>query len=333
MHALPRPDWRAVLAAVVALAVVAAVLAAPGLVRDDLGEALGMIAAANPLLLWLAFGCFAVLIVTMGLAWRAGVQALGGGTSRIDAAARYGAGSLTAALIPAGAGGAVRIGLFSRLLPPPDRLWRAGGISAAVTAARALALSLLVSVAALLGALPLWPVAIFLGGVAVAVAVAYAMRSREAHSHVAHLFDVFAAFGRSPGCAAKLLAWTSAGLLARTAAATIIVAAMGLPEPLTTGLVAIAALSIAGLVQVTPGNVGITGGALALALSARGVDTDQALSVGIAFQAVETATSLGIGAAAVMFLARRRFSVWPLRLAGAGAGVALAGVFGLSLLI
>ena len=252
MHALPRPDWRAVVVAVAALVAVAAVLAAPGLVRDDLGDALGTIAEANPLLLWLAAACFVTLIVTMGLAWRSGVQALGGDTSRADAAARFGAGSLTSALIPAGAGGAVRIGLFSRVLPPPDRLWRAGGISAAVTAARALALSVLIAIAYALGALPLWPIAIFLGIVAVAVAVALVMRGREAHSHVTHLFDVFAVLGRSPGCAVKLFAWTAAALVARTTAATIIVAAMGLPEPVLTGLVAIAALSIAGSSRSRP---------------------------------------------------------------------------------
>lgn len=332
MHALPRPDRRAVLVAVVVLVGVAGLLAAPGLLRDDLGEALGTVADANPLLLWVACACFTTLVVAMGLAWRAGVQALGGETSRMDAAARYGAGSLTGAIVPAGAGGAVRIGLFSRVLPPPDRLWRAGGISAAVTAARALALAVLVGVAASLGALPLWPVAIFLGAGAAAVAVAYFVRGREIHSHVGHLFDVFAALGRSPQSAATLVAWTSAALLARATAAGVVCAALGLPDPATTGVVAIAALSIAGMVQLTPGNIGVAGGALALALAARGMDADEAMSVGIAFQAVETATSLVVGSVAVLYLAQHRLAGWPLRLAGAGAGAVVVAAVGLTFL-
>ena len=332
MHGLPRPDRRAVAVAVIVLAAVAALLAAPGLLRDDLSEALGTIADANPLLLWLACGCFTVLIVAMGLAWRAGVDALGGETGRTDAAARYGAGSLTGAVVPAGAGGAVRIALFSRVLPPPDRLWRAGGISAAVTAARALALAVLVAVAALFGALPLWPVAVFLGGVLVAVGVAYVMRGREVHSRVGHLFDVFAALGRSPRSAVTLVGWTSLGLFARATAAAVICAALGLPDPVTTGVVAIAALSIAGMVQLTPGNIGVAGGALALALAARGMDADEALSVGIAFQAVETATSLVVGSVSVLYLAQHRLAGWPIRLAGAGAGVVVAAAVGLTFL-
>jgi len=331
MHSLPRVDRRAIAGALVAFAALAALVAAPGLVRDNVGEALGAIADANPLALWLAAFCFVGLIATMGLAWRAGVRALGGEVGRVDAAARFAVGSLTAALVPAGAGGAVRIALFSRVLPPPDRVWRAGGISAAVTAARALALSVLVLVTWLVGALPLWPVAVFLGGVAVAVAVAVVVRRREAHSHVAHVLDVFGALGREPACAARLVLWSSAALAFRAAAAMVVAATMGLPEPVLTGLVAIAALSIAGMVQLTPANLGVGGGALALALAARGVSVDEALSVGIAFQAIETFTSLVMGGAALLVLARGRFAVWPLRLAGAGGGLALLGAFSISL--
>src|SRR5215210_4436982 len=112
MHALPRPDRRAIAGALVAFAALAAVVAAPGLIRDDLGHALGAIADANPAALWLAALCFVGLIATMGLARRAGVRALGGDVGGVDAAARFAVGSLTAALVPAGAGGAMRIGLF-----------------------------------------------------------------------------------------------------------------------------------------------------------------------------------------------------------------------------
>jgi uncharacterized membrane protein YbhN (UPF0104 family) len=330
MHSLPRLDRRAIAGALVVFAVLAAIVAVPGLIRDDVGDAFGTIADANPLALWLAALCFAGLIATMGLAWRAGVHALGGEVGPVNAGARFVVGSLTAALVPAGAGGAVRIALFSRVLPPPDRVWRAGGISAAVTAARSLALAVLVLVAWLCGALPLWPVALFLGGVALAVVVALVVREREPHSHVAHIFDVFGALSREPACAVKLVLWTSAALACRTAAAVVVAATMGLPEPLLTGLVAIAALSVAGMVQLTPANLGVGGGALALALAARGISVDDALSVGIAFQAIETITSLLLGGAGVLVLARGRLAAWPLRLAGAGGGVALLGAFGMT---
>jgi len=330
MNSLPRPDRRAIAAAVVAFAALAALVAAPGLVRDDLGDALGTIADANPLALWLAALCFAGLIATMGLAWRAGVHALSGEVGPVNAAARFAAGSLTAALVPAGAGGAVRIALFSRVLPPPDRVWRAGGISAAVTAARSLALAVLVLVAWLCGALPLWPVALFLGGVALAVVVALVVREREPHSHFAHVFDVFGALSREPLCAVKLVLWTSTALACRTAAAVVVTTTMGLPEPLLTGLVAIAALSVAGMVQLTPANLGVGGGALALALAARGISVDDALSVGIAFQAIETMTSLLLGGTGLLVLARGRLAAWPLRLAGAGGVLALLGAFSVS---
>ena len=81
------------------------------------------------------------------------------------------------------------------------------------------------------------------------------------------------------------------------------------------------------MVQLTPANLGVGGGALALALAARGVSGDEALSVGIAFQAIETLTSLVMGGAAVLVLARGRLARWPLRVAGAGGGLALLAVF------
>ena len=98
-------------------------------------------------------------------------------------------------------------------------------------------------------------------------------------------------------------------------------------------LVAVAALSIAGLVQLTPGNLGVGGGALALALHARGVNTADALSTAIAFQAVEVSVSLVVGGAAVVALARPPVPDWTLRLAGAGACALAASAFGFTVLV
>lgn len=330
---LPRLDRRSLLVGGAALAVLGVVIASPRLLRDDALDALGTIADANPGLLWLAAACFVALIVSMALAWRAGARALGGDTGAPDATARYAAGSFVAALVPAGAGGALRIVLFSRVLPRPDRLWRAGGVSAAITAARSLTLAAIVALAWALGALPLWPIAIFLGAVLIAVAIAVAVRGRQdVRTHAAHVFDVFAALARSPLCAARLLGWTALAQAAKVGAAAAIAAAVGVSDPLTAGLVAVAALSIAGLVQLTPGNLGVGGGALALALHARGVNTADALSTGIAFQAVEISVSLVVGGAAVVALARPPVPDWTLRLAGAGACALAAGAFSLTVL-
>lgn len=333
MRDFPRPDKRALGAAGALVVALAVLFAVPGLVRDQIGQAMTAVADAEPALLWLAAVFFAVLIAAMGLAWRAGVQALGGDVEPLDAASRYGAGSFAAALVPAGAGGAVRIALFSRVLPRPDRVWRAGGVAAAIAAARALAIATIVAIAWALGALPLWPIGVFLGGVAVAVAVAFAVRGREAHSHVAHVFDVFAVLGRCPRQAITLAGWTAVGQAARVAAAASVAAAVGVNGAASAGLVAVAAISIASLIQLTPGNIGVGGGALALALHARGVDTTDALSAGIAFQAVEVAVSLALGGTCALVLARPRVPGWSLRLAGGGACLALLGAFGLTVLV
>lgn len=332
---LPRLiDRRSLLVGGAALAALVLVVLSPRLLGDAVGEALGTVAEASPGLLWLAASCFVVLMASMGLAWRAGVRALGGDTNGVDAAARYASGSFVSALVPAGAGGALRIALYSRLLPRPDRLWRAGGVSAAITAARSLALVAIVTLAWALGALPLWPVAVFLGGVLVAVAAALAVRGREqARSHAGHVLDVFAALARCPRLALALAGWTACAQAARVGGAAAIAAAVGVSDPFTAGLVAVAALSVAGLIQLTPGNIGVGGGALALALHARGVDTADALSTGIAFQAVEVSVSLLIGGAASLALARPDAAVWVVRLAGAGACIAVAGAFGLTVLV
>lgn len=330
---LPRLDRRALVPAGAILAALAVLVAVPGLVRDQVGEALAVVADAEPALLWLAAAFFALVIVAMGLAWRAGVEALRGEIGVVGAASRYGVGSFVGALVPAGAGGAARIAIFSRALPRPDRVWRAGGISVAITAARALTISAVVALAWSLDALPLWPIAVFLGVVTGAVGVAFAVRGREAHSHVAHVLDVFGVLGRNPRQALTLVGWTTLAQGARVAAAASIAAAVGANGPLTAGLVAVAAISVASLIQLTPGNIGVGGGALALALHARGMDATDALSVGIAFQAVEMTVSLALGGACLLALARPRVPGWSLRLAGGGACLAVIGAIGLTVLL
>jgi hypothetical protein len=54
---------------------------------------------------------------------------------------------------------------------------------------------------------------------------------------------------------------------------------------------------------VTPGNVGLTSGAIAVALRAHGVAFHAGLAAGIAFHAVETAVGLLFGVAAAVWFA------------------------------
>jgi hypothetical protein len=54
---------------------------------------------------------------------------------------------------------------------------------------------------------------------------------------------------------------------------------------------------------VTPGNVGVASGAIAVALEAHGVAFQDGLATGLAFHAVETAVGLLFGLAGLIWLA------------------------------
>jgi hypothetical protein len=90
--------------------------------------------------------------------------------------------------------------------------------------------------------------------------------------------------------------------VARVAAAAAVAAALGVSEPLAAALIIVPALDFAGLLPLTPGNVGIASGAVAVALQAHGVDTTTALGAGIAFHAVETIVGVACGLTGLAFL-------------------------------
>ena len=68
-------------------------------------------------------------------------------------------------------------------------------------------------------------------------------------------------------------------------------------------MLVVPALEMAAFLPLTPGNIGVSSAAVAFALRTQGVDGDVALSVGIAFNAVETLTSLAFGAGSGLYLA------------------------------
>lgn len=319
-------DRRALLVGAAGLLVLAAL---PLLVRDRLAQAITELAAADPRWLWLAAGCFVALIVGTGLSWRAGIGACGGQIGCVSSAGRYAVGSLVNGIAPAGSGGAVRIGLYSRMLPERDRVLVATGIAAAIGFARAPSMAALVVAAAALGAFPLWPVLVLLAAVAGAVGIALLSRRWTPHARVAHVLDAFRALAQAPRAAVSLAAWVTAANLSRVVGAIAVVASLGVERPIVAGLVMVPALSLAAAVPSTPGNVGVSSGAVAVALSFVGVGFGDALAVGLAFHAVETVVSITAGVVGLLVVAKPRVRVPALRYAG--TGIALAGVLALAL--
>jgi len=326
-------DKRALIAGGLALASLGVLVMMPELLGEQVGNALAGLAAASPVWLWFAGAFFLALIASTGCAWRAGVQACGGQVGVFDAAARYGAGSLVNAIAPAGCGGAVRIAFFSRTLPSRDRIWTATGVATAIGLARAPALALLVVAASLTAGFPLWPVLLLAGGITAAVLVVLFSRRRTPHARVAHVLDVFRALGRSPRAGCKLVAWSTLAVASKVLAAGAVAAALGVDAPLQAAVTMVPALALAGAVPLTPGNIGVGSGAIAIALHMVGVDGTTAISAGIAFQAVETAVSMLAGSAGLLYLARLPVPAWTLRVAGAGACLALAGGFSATVLV
>jgi len=209
-----------------------------------------------------------------------------GVADRADATARYGVGSLVNSLVPAHAGDAVRVALFAQAASD-KRVVRAGKALAGVGVARlAVTLTLLVAT--------MFP---------------YALAALL-------LVPLFGNVAR----------WVAAASGARLLAATAIAAALGVPSPFLAALLVVPAIDLAGLLPLTPGNIGVKSGAVAVALQAQGVDVTTALSSGIAFHAVETVVGLSFGSASVLYLAQVRVPRW----AVAGATAMLAAAFGVT---
>jgi uncharacterized membrane protein YbhN (UPF0104 family) len=330
MH-IPPLDRRAVVGAGLLTLAIVAIAATPQLLGSRVGAALDAVGEAGRGWLWIAALAFLVSLVGAAGAWRSAVRLCGSTVGFVDANARYGVGSLANTFIPARAGDAVRIALFARTLDHPDRLWTTGGAVAAVGAARATALGVLVVCAAAMDALPLWPLLVVCALVGVTVVVARRVRDGRARTHVAHVLDAFRELGRSPKSGLRILAWVLLTTAGRVGAAAAVAAALGVRAPLAAAIIIVPALELASLFPLTPGNLGVTSGAIAVTLKAHGIAVTQALSAGIAFHAVETAVSVVFGLLSLLLVAgaslhgARR---WVLVGAAASACLVVAGVFG-----
>jgi uncharacterized membrane protein YbhN (UPF0104 family) len=313
------------------LAVLVAVATAPQLLGPEVAEALGGLGAASTDWLWFAGASFTAAVVCAACGWRAAVGLCGAKLSHLDACARYGVGSLVNSVTPARIGDVVRIALFARALPGSDRLWTTGGACAVIGAARALALGMLLVAASAVGALPLWPLFFVAGAVAAAAAASVFARKSRLTGRVAHLLAAFRELGRRPAASVPLVGWILLATAARVGGATASAAALGVEKPLHAALLVVPALDLAGLFPLTPGNVGLTSGAVAIALQGAGLDLTTALAVGIALHAVETLAGIGCGLAGALWLAgdaldgTRGLAV---RVAGGVGALGVAAAFG-----
>ncbi len=308
----------------------------PGLLGSEVRRALAGLSSARPVWLWLAGICFLGSLVGTAGAWRSAIGLVGGRIGWLDAGARYGVGSLINSFAPARLGDVARLALFSRALDNDERVWRTSGSFIVIGAARALVLALLIVAGSIAGALPLWPVLVLVGLTGVAALAAMTTRNRTARTHVAHVLDAFRELGREPKSGARIAAWIAFATLARLGAAAAIAAALGIRSPLLAALLVVPALDLSGAMPLTPGNVGLTSGAVAMALRAHGVGLTTALTTGIAFHAVETVAGIVFGLASVLFLApfsstgaRQRAML----AAGATACAVLVGAFGATVLV
>jgi uncharacterized membrane protein YbhN (UPF0104 family) len=317
---------RRIALAALPLLVLLVLAATPQVLGRRLGDAWSGLAAASPLWLWVAVACFLVSLLATVLSWRSALCAAGARLGRVDAATRYGVGCLVNTFAPASLGEAVRVALLARKLDAPGALWTTGGAAAAVGALRGVTLAGLVVAASLTGALPLWPVAALFGATAVAATLGWMLWRRRPHGRVGHFLGAFTALLRCPRAAAAVLGWSVVSQGARLLAAAAVAAALGVSHPLLAALVIMPTLQLATIFPVTPGNVGVASGAVALALQTRGVELSRAIAAGLAYHAAETLVGVAFGVAGTLAVVE----LPPLarRLAAAGACVAVAACLG-----
>jgi uncharacterized membrane protein YbhN (UPF0104 family) len=321
---------RRIVLAAVPVVVLLVVAATPQLLGHQLAEAWSGVAAASPLWLWVSVAAFLASLLCTALSLRAAICAAGARIGHTDAAARYGVGCLVNTFVPASLGEAVRIGLLAQKVDGPNRIWTTSGAAAAVTAIRGVTLAGLIVAASLTGALPLWPVAVLVGASALGAAVAWGLWRRHPHGRLGRFLAASTALLRCPRAAASVLGWSIASQGARLLAAAAVASALGVSHPLLAALVIMPTLQLATIFPITPGNVGVASGAVALALQTRGVELSQAIATGIAYHAAETLVGVAFGVASTLAIVE----VPPLvrRVAAAGACVAIAAGLGATVL-
>jgi uncharacterized membrane protein YbhN (UPF0104 family) len=313
------------------LALLAVLCLSPSLLGDRVRVAVGGLGAASPAALWIAGLAFAGTSLCGALAWRAALRATGSPLPLVDASARYAVGCGVNALAPAHVGSAVRVALFGRVTH--GGCWTVGGAAAAVGVTRVVWLGALIAIGSAGGVLPLWPLLVICAIVGGAALAAVASRRLALPSRFEQLLAAFRSLASSPRDLAIVAGWALAGAAAKVVAATAVVAALGIDNPLRAALVLVPAVELAAILPLTPGNVGIASAAVALALGSQGVEAKVALSAGIAFGAVELLTGIVVGAAGALALAGPWVRPY-VRMAAIGTAACLAAIaFGATVLL
>jgi uncharacterized membrane protein YbhN (UPF0104 family) len=296
-----------------------------------LTSSLALIRHAEPVYVWLAAVAYAGSLIASAAAWRTTLAGCGSRIGPVDACARYGVGSLLNSFLPARLGDAARVGLFSRTLPGTggSAILVATGALAAVEIAHVAVQTGVVAAAAGLGGLPLWPVAVLVGGAALAVCAALLLRRRVARRPLGRLLDGLDPLVRDRRRGARVVGWTVAATCCRLVAAGATAAAVGVHSPVSAAVLMTAAADIGGLLPLTPGNVGVTSAAIAFALEQHGSAVPTAVAAGIVLQAVQTLVGVGFGLTALAVVTGESASDEPrryLRLVPALAAVLVVGV-------
>jgi uncharacterized membrane protein YbhN (UPF0104 family) len=235
--------------------------------------------AADRTLLALSIVAFALAPIATGAAWRAALRAAGGRLGVVDACARYGVGSLVNSVTPLRIGDFVRMALFARALPHGLALRGLGAFLA-------LKLARLASLLGLAG-IGLSDLRLDAAGAFCAIGAIVLARARRSLS---------------------LVVLIAASTAARIGAIALVLAAMGVTSPLPLACAIVPALALAGILPLTPGNVGVAGAAVALSLRASGVGLSDGVPVGIVLHAAESiaGVTIGFASAFVLGFARRR---------------------------
>jgi uncharacterized membrane protein YbhN (UPF0104 family) len=312
------------------LAALAAAVAMPSVLGHRLGVAFDTLGGASRPWLAAATLGFALAFCAGVAAWRVALAAAGAPLGARQAGARIGVGCLVNSVAPAKLGDAVKLALCAKAADVPDRLWTAGGVYAALAAARSLVLVALLAVGWSVGAVPAWPLAALVATLGI-VAVAAALSSRlRNHAHLTHFLSAVRTLTHDRRLAVAILGWTTATALARLVATGAVAAALGVENPALAALLILPALDLAGAFPLTPGALGIGSGAVAGALATRGIAAPDALATGLAIQGLETLVSVAAGASGALYLtvpgpsARR----WATRVALVGGVTGFAAALG-----
>jgi uncharacterized membrane protein YbhN (UPF0104 family) len=314
----------------IALAGGSAAWAASGGVRLGLGR----VASADPRMELAAALGFVVSLTATASSWRLAFGALGARIDGIDACGRYGAGSLVNTFSPARLGDGVRAVLFARSLPPQERrVLSAASVLAAMGLWRASVYAMVIGAAFAIGAVPFWPTLALAGIVAAGAVTALVLYRRGPMRRLAGLWQATEILMRQPRVGLGLLGWSTLAVAGRLVAATAVLSAVRVSDPLSLALTITAALVVAAAFPVLPGGIGITSGAISVALVSRGVNLGTAVAAGLVFHAVETLSSLAFAGTCMPLAVRPGLLSRPfVRVAGAAGMMAVAASLGASAL-